>query len=120
MCRSLAVCLGLLLVGGLLATCGGDGQESELATHPGRTVFVDQGCGACHTLKAAGADGDVGPNLDEALDGKGRDSVRRSILAPQAEVEQGFPDVMPRSYEERLSRRDLDQLVDFIVRAAGS
>ncbi len=31
----------------------------------GKTVFTANGCGACHTLKDAGAAGAVGPNLDE-------------------------------------------------------
>jgi mono/diheme cytochrome c family protein len=32
----------------------------------GESVFVSAGCGACHTLKAAGSSGAVGPNLDQA------------------------------------------------------
>jgi mono/diheme cytochrome c family protein len=31
----------------------------------GKQVFASAGCGACHTLKAAGATGTVGPNLDQ-------------------------------------------------------
>jgi len=30
----------------------------------GETVFKTQGCGGCHTLAAAGAHGQIGPNLD--------------------------------------------------------
>lgn len=32
----------------------------------GEAVFASGGCGACHTLAAAGASGTVGPNLDDA------------------------------------------------------
>ena len=32
----------------------------------GEAVFASAGCGGCHTLKAAGSSGKVGPNLDEA------------------------------------------------------
>ena len=32
----------------------------------GEEVFASTGCGACHTLSAAGSSGTVGPNLDEA------------------------------------------------------
>ena len=32
----------------------------------GESVFASAGCGACHTLEAAGASGGVGPNLDES------------------------------------------------------
>jgi cytochrome c6 len=31
----------------------------------GKAVFASAGCSACHTLKAAGATGTVGPNLDQ-------------------------------------------------------
>src|SRR5215468_11460100 len=30
----------------------------------GKVVFVTTNCGSCHTLKAAGALGNIGPNLD--------------------------------------------------------
>ena len=41
---------------------------SEAAGDPaaGKAVFASAGCVSCHTLKAAGASGTVGPNLDEA------------------------------------------------------
>jgi cytochrome c oxidase subunit I len=32
----------------------------------GKTVFANAGCAGCHTLKAAGAGGTIGPNLDQA------------------------------------------------------
>ncbi len=32
----------------------------------GEAVFASAGCGACHTLEAAGSSGQVGPNLDES------------------------------------------------------
>jgi mono/diheme cytochrome c family protein len=31
----------------------------------GKAVFASAGCGGCHTLKAAGSTGAVGPNLDD-------------------------------------------------------
>jgi cytochrome c2 len=32
----------------------------------GKQVFQSAGCAGCHTLKDAGATGNVGPNLDQA------------------------------------------------------
>ena len=32
----------------------------------GKAVFAANGCASCHTLAAAGATGNVGPNLDQA------------------------------------------------------
>jgi mono/diheme cytochrome c family protein len=31
----------------------------------GKAVFASAGCGSCHTLKAANANGTIGPNLDQ-------------------------------------------------------
>ena len=36
----------------------------------GKQVFVTTGCGACHTLKAAGTTGTIGPNLDKSTASK--------------------------------------------------
>jgi mono/diheme cytochrome c family protein len=50
---------------------GGRGPEevpADLAS--GQTLF-DINCGACHTLTAAGTDGNFGPDLDELLAGSG-------------------------------------------------
>jgi mono/diheme cytochrome c family protein len=35
-------------------------------TTDGKEIFTAAGCGSCHTLRAAGTSGTVGPNLDEA------------------------------------------------------
>ena len=42
---------------------GGGGESGDAAA--GQAVFASAGCGGCHTLKAAGASGSVGPNLDQ-------------------------------------------------------
>jgi mono/diheme cytochrome c family protein len=45
-------------------TGGGGGATGDPTA--GEAVFVSAGCGGCHTLKAAGSTGAVGPNLDQA------------------------------------------------------
>jgi mono/diheme cytochrome c family protein len=45
-------------------TEAGGGAEGDAAA--GEAVFASAGCVGCHTLKAAGASGAVGPNLDES------------------------------------------------------
>ena len=42
------------------AAAGGSATSAE-----GKRIFTSAGCVACHTLKAAGSSGTVGPNLDE-------------------------------------------------------
>jgi mono/diheme cytochrome c family protein len=44
------------------ATSGGGGKA---AAPNGKQIFASAGCAGCHTLKAAGATGTVGPNLDQ-------------------------------------------------------
>jgi mono/diheme cytochrome c family protein len=90
---------------------------------PGAEVFLTQGCGSCHTLAELGdvATGTVGPNLDEAIPGQTPKEVEKSIVAPDAEIAQGFPPgVMPETYGEDLTPKQLQDLSEFIVEAAGS
>jgi mono/diheme cytochrome c family protein len=90
---------------------------------PGAEVFLTQGCGSCHTLAELGdvATGAVGPNLDEAIPGQTPKEVEKSIVAPDAEIAQGFPPgVMPETYDQDLTPKQLQDLSEFIVEAAGS
>jgi mono/diheme cytochrome c family protein len=43
---------------------GGGGGGTNAAAPDGKQIFTSAGCAGCHTLKAAGATGTVGPNLD--------------------------------------------------------
>ena len=96
----------------------GDGAagEAEGGAEAGKSIFADQGCGACHTLADAGTNAATGPNLDKVLRGKDEGFVRESIVDPNAEIEEGFqPGVMPENYEERLSDGELDSLVTYLM-----
>jgi cytochrome c oxidase subunit II len=79
-------------------------------------VFVDQGCGNCHTFPPAGSTGTVGPNLGEALAGKNAAFIRQSIVDPNAEIASGYSaGVMPETYEDQLSPEQLNDLVAFLA-----
>ena len=41
-------------------------KPTQPGSTDGKTVFATAGCTGCHTLRAAGSTGTVGPNLDEA------------------------------------------------------
>ena len=73
--------------------------QPQLTGHPaaGKAVFVSSGCGACHTFKAAGTKGKVGPDLDnlpayakKANQGALADFIHTSIVDPNAYVQPGF------------------------------
>lgn len=82
----------------------------------GAAVFVDIGCGGCHTLADAGSDAAVGPDLDQALEGKDAEFIETAIVDPNADVAAGFgPDIMPGNYGEELSSDDLADLVAYLL-----
>lgn len=88
----------------------------------GKAVFQNNGCGACHTLTAAGTTGTAGPNLDKlaayATQAKQPLAafVRQSIVSPNAYVQPGYPkNVMPQTFGSSLSKQQLDALVQFLV-----
>ena len=81
----------------------------------GKAVFASAGCGSCHTVAAAGASGQVGPNLDEVLKGKDEQFIYDSIVNPDAEIAKGFqPGIMPKTYGEQLDDKQLGDLVAFL------
>jgi mono/diheme cytochrome c family protein len=90
-------------------------EEPAGSAEAGRAVFVDQGCGNCHTFEPAGSSGTVGPNLDEVLAGKDAAFIRESIVEPNAEVASGYSaGIMPQNYGDQLSQQQLDDLVAFL------
>jgi mono/diheme cytochrome c family protein len=83
-------------------------------------LFVDTGCGSCHTLADAGTDGQVGPVLDEVLPGQDPEAIRTSIVDPGAKISEGFPaGVMPTNFGETLTAKQLDALANYLASVAG-
>ena len=124
----------IALFAALVAGCGGEKTVAPTAdtvegTPPpapqpqakgdaaaGKQVFAQSGCGGCHTFKAAGTNGKIGPDLDEALQGKDAAFVRESIVDPNAEIASGFqPNVMPQNYGEQLDSQQIADLVAFLT-----
>jgi cytochrome c oxidase subunit 2 len=88
---------------------------------PGLAVFQAQGCGGCHAFKPAGANGQVGPDLDnlaqyakQANRGSVDVFTRESIVNPSAYVQPGYQDVMPHTFAS-LPAKQLDDLVQYLV-----
>lgn len=90
----------------------------------GKTVFASNGCGSCHTFKAAGSSGTIGPDLDTApaTDAKADHNmalaafVSQSITDPEAYIAKGFSKgLMPKTFGKSLSKTQLKDLVAFIL-----
>jgi mono/diheme cytochrome c family protein len=83
---------------------------------PGAQVFASNGCGGCHTLAAAKSGGVTGPNLDEVLPGQTAAMVQESIVDPNKKIAKGYPpNVMPASFEQTLSPKELKDLVQYLL-----
>ncbi len=79
--------------------------------HPaaGSIGFADAGCGTCHTLRAAGATGQAGPNLD---------TFRPGYARIRAQVENGGGG-MPE-FHEQLTAQEIRDVAAFVATSAGS
>jgi mono/diheme cytochrome c family protein len=69
----------------------------------GKLVFASAGCGGCHTLKAAGSTGTVGPNLDQL-------KPATAIVVHQVEVGGG---PMP-AFKGSLSEKQIQDVAAFV------
>jgi cytochrome c553 len=93
-----------------MATDGDGGGERTAAASPaGRDVFFRMGCGGCHTLAAAGSQGEIAPDLDVALSHHTRESLIAKISEP------GPTSMMPDDFASRMSDAELSALVDFLL-----
>jgi cytochrome c2 len=99
----------------------------------GKQVFAGiGGCGACHTLAAAGTTGTVGPNLDTRLRAdcalpaskKIRGAtlakcIETAIVKPYAFIPSGYTaGVMPNDFGTKLKPNEITALVNFLSTAA--
>jgi len=75
----------------------------------GATVFKQSGCGGCHVLKAAGASGQVGPNLDKLQPG---------FAQVKVQVENGGG-VMP-SFKGKLTPAQIRDVAAYVATWAGA
>jgi mono/diheme cytochrome c family protein len=83
---------------------------------PGAQVFASKGCGGCHTLAAVKSGGVTGPNLDEVLPGQTEAMIHEDIADPGKDIAKGYPpNVMPANYEQLLSAKELDDLVQYLL-----
>ena len=92
----------------------------QLPNDPGATVFANNQCSGCHTLKAAGASGTTGPDLDKVIPGMSAAEVKQSIVEPSAKIASGYADVMPKNFGQLLSPQELNDLVKFLLKFSGS
>ena len=93
---------------------GSDDPRASAAPEDGSgpAVFASMGCGSCHALAAAGSTGQMGPDLDSALEHHTRATLIAQITSPAGD---GGVSAMPDNFASRMSSAELDSLVDFLL-----
>jgi mono/diheme cytochrome c family protein len=98
----------------------GDALGAQLFVS-GKPTVGAIGCASCHTMKAAGASGTIGPNLDKELTSDPASATRESIVDPNKEIVPGFSaNVMPTNYGTALTSRELDALVTYVYHSTNT
>lgn len=106
-----------------LATPTPGPEEANDPVARGQRVYLDSGCGGCHTIEGISA-GTVGPNqtnigsvAESRVPGmSAEDYILESIMDPSAHMVEGFPDdVMPKNYGDLLTSEELSDLVAFML-----
>jgi cbb3-type cytochrome c oxidase subunit III len=102
-----------------VAGLDGNGQPIDPANPPkpaapggdtdGKAIFASAGCSGCHTLAAAGSNGNVGPNLDQAKPSK-------ALAIDRVTNGRGG---MP-SFKGQLSDAQIEAVATFVAENAGS
>ncbi|MGZ8716029.1 MAG: c-type cytochrome [Gaiellaceae bacterium] len=96
------------VAGYVAAVAGTNAKPPAQAGTDGKSIFSTN-CASCHTLKAAGAAGTIGPNLDQ---------LKPSLSKVQHQVEAGGS-VMP-AFKGKLTQAQIDAVAKFVTDSAGS
>ena len=125
--------LGLLVLA--LAGCGkaevvqpvpetviGTVAKPPTGSAAGKALFTSNGCGGCHTFKAAGSTGKVGPDLDNLpADAKKANKgplpvyVKQSIEDPNAYVVPSYPSNVMPAFKGKLTDSQINDLVKYLT-----
>jgi cytochrome c oxidase subunit 2 len=109
----------------VVGTVAAEKQQAAGDAKAGAALFKSQGCGGCHTFKAAGTNGTVGPDLDKlaayaktANQGSLKEFTQESIANPSAYIEKGYPNAMP-NFGSTLSAKQIADLVAYVTQNQG-
>ena len=100
----------------------GVSKDVPASLQQGKTLFVTN-CGTCHTLYAAGTDGNFGPDLDLLLSPLGpatgdniKSTKQRVLSAIDNGVDSSTPGRMPAGI---ISGQQAQQVAEFVANVAG-
>lgn len=98
---------------------------AETTVAHGRQLLEDQGCLGCHSFDGSS---EIAPTFaklkglerEVTSDGQKKkitidaDYLRRAIRAPEADLVEGFPPIMP-AYGDEINEQDLDAIIEYLL-----
>ena len=101
----------------------GVSKDVPAGLHQGKTLFQTN-CGTCHTLYAAGTDGNFGPDLDLLLAPQGPASDSQQVKSTKTRVlnaiDNGVDSTTPgRMPAGVISGKQADDVAEFVANVAG-
>ncbi len=91
----------------------GDAGTLPAPAETAEAAIKKYGCQACHTL--LGATSAVGPALDDVGERQDKMQIQQSIVDPGAVIAEGFADIMPRDFADKMTVRELGMIVDLLA-----
>jgi cytochrome c553 len=111
---------GQSTTGGQAPPLTGDALGKQLFVSGSPSAGVNA-CGSCHTMKAAGTTGTIGPNLDKELTADPPSATRESTVDPNKEIATGYSaNIMPKNYGTALTEQQLKALVNYVYHSTNT
>jgi cytochrome c5 len=77
-------------------------------------IIEELTCGMCH--KIGEEEGEMGPDLTTIGASFDKEYIRRALIDPNADIAEGFDaEMMPDTYGEDLSAKEMEMLVDYLA-----
>ena len=124
--RAVAALAGLLAGAVLALTACGGGDNPGVSEGGdlghGRDLFIQAGCGSCHTMEAAGpqAVGTTGPNLDTAFAASREQDFAESTFQQVVRTQIAFPALDSAMPPDLVTGQDADDVSYFVAQCAGN
>jgi cbb3-type cytochrome c oxidase subunit III len=112
--KALPLLAALLVLG---AGCGTGGKAASGDQQNGSKLFTEK-CAGCHTLSAAGAQGTVGPNLDDSFSSDRKEGFKESTI--QNVVLDQIREPSPPMPKNLVKGQDADDVAAYVAAVAGT
>ena len=95
----------------LAASGGGGGVPAPAET--AEAAIKKYGCQACHSL--LGVKATIGPSLEDVADRLKPEQIRQSIIDPAAVIAEGFTDMMPKDFGDKMTVKELSMIIELLT-----